>query len=413
MFTIENQQIYSVSQLTTYIRETLESNPVLYNFWVRGEVSDFKKAYSGHCYFKLKDQDAILNCVMFKGWASHMNFEVSSGMKVMARGGITLYEKGGSYQLLVKEMKPDGLGELFLQFLQLKEKLHQKGYFAEERKRPIPMIPKGIGIATSLKGAGLQDMISTIKKRLPSANIYISPTVVQGSEAPESIAKSIDILNRYEKVEVIIIGRGGGSFEDLNCFNSEIVADAVFKSEKPIISGVGHETDFTISDMTADLRAETPTAAAASSVPNISDLFAHLNHLKIRMYAGLTRTTENRRAKLDLMNPEKVLRNIFNTITNRQQTLDYIGEKMRNSILKKIETSRVNLKHLGEKLEALSPYNVLDRGYAIIREQESGKIKGRASEIRVNDEIEILFTDGTAPAVITMSPKLDGELKKE
>jgi exodeoxyribonuclease VII large subunit len=413
MFTIDSQQIYSVSQITTYIKEVLEGDSTLYNFWVRGEVSDFKRAYSGHCYFKLKDQDAILNCVMFKGWASHMNFEVSSGMKVMARGGITLYEKGGSYQLLVKELKPDGLGELFLQFLQLKEKLHHKGYFAEDRKRPVPLIPIGIGIATSLKGAGLQDMIRTVKKRFPPANIYISPTVVQGAEAPDSIAKSIEILNRYDKVEVIIVGRGGGSFEDLNWFNSEKVADAIFTSEKPIISGVGHETDFTISDMTADLRAETPTAAAASSVPNINDLYTHLKHLEIRMRAGFMRTIESKKAKLDVLNPEKVLRNICNTIANRQQTLDYIGEKMRNSIMNKIETNLVNLNHMGEKLEALSPYNVLDRGYTMIREQKSGRIIGRASKIKIDEKIEILFADGTAPALITEIPRLDGELKRE
>jgi exodeoxyribonuclease VII large subunit len=396
-----DSDIWTVSELTSYIKNLLESDNTLFNQWVHGEVTDFKRAYSGHCYFKIKDQSSILPCVMFRGQAIRLNFDVKDGMKVLINGNITVYEKGGNYQFLVQEMKPDGIGEIFLKFLQLKETLYHKGYFSQDIKKSLPFIPSGIGVITSLKGAGLQDILKTVKKRFPPANIYVCPTVVQGEEAPDSIVRSFNLLNKCKFIDVIIIGRGGGSFEDLNCFNDERVADAIYMTQKPVISGVGHETDITICDMVADKRAETPTAAATMAVPSLNDLKYHMEQLRLRSANSLKQKVKNQRIRLESVKVDKINYYFKNLIGRRQQDLDFLWDKISRTITKRIDTHKTKLQILGEKLNTLNPFGVLERGYVILKREDSDNIISSIKNVQVDDKLELVFYDGTAKAYIT------------
>ncbi len=392
-------KILSVSQVTRHIKDLVESDIDLYNIWVSGEISNFRQAYSGHCYFRLKDNSSLMDCVMFRSRASRMNFEMKDGLKVIARGNITVYEKGGNYQLLVEELRPEGLGKLFLEFLQLKKKLEKKGYFEKSRKRSLPFLPKAVGIATSAQGAGLQDMIKTIQRKFPPINIIVAPTVVQGDTAPDSIVRSIQALNENPEVEVIIVGRGGGSFEDLNCFNSEKVANTVFKSKKPVVSGVGHETDFTICDMVADLRAETPTAASEAAVPDYYDLSATLKSFGLQLYRGLSRNLSEYQSRLKNTNPEKIARLIKRKLDRQRQELDWDWQKIEQPFFRKLERLESQLKSSGARLEALDPFGVLKRGYAIVTDME-GKPLSRAKELQPGKVVKLKFIDGVIRAEI-------------
>lgn len=390
----DSKDIWTVSSLTASIKSLVEREPSFCNLWVKGEVSDFKEAYSGHCYFKLKDSRAVLGCVMFKSRAERLSFKPEDGQMVMARGSITLYERGGNYQLMVEDMRPEGLGEMFVQFLKLKEELQKKGYFAIERKRDIPFIPGGIGIATSPRGAGLQDMIKIIRKRFPPCPIYLCPTTVQGSDAPQSIAASISLLNALDRVDVLIVGRGGGSFEDLNCFNHPLVADAIYHSRKPVISAVGHETDFTICDMVADVRAETPTAAAQMVVPDRAGLKDWLQEKKKRLTGGLMRLLENRRARMEGLTADRMSKIVMGALDRRRQDLDQMWEKLCQRHAREMERKTTALLHAGQGLKALSPQRVLQRGYAAVRDPATGRFVGRGRGLAPGDALEILFADG-------------------
>lgn len=405
----KDNTIWTISGLTSFVKALLEGNSNLYNLWVRGEVSGFKRAYSGHCYFKLKDSRSVINCVMFKSRAGRVNFDVADGQKLLARGSITVYEKGGNYQLLVEELKPEGLGELYLQFLQLKEELQKKGYFEPERKRPIPFMPKTVGIATSTKGAGLQDMIKIITTRFPPVNIYVHPTTVQGDAAPESISRSLHVLNRKKEVDVIIVGRGGGSFEDLNCFNHRLAADAVYKSKKPVISAVGHETDFTICDMVADYRAETPTAAAQVVVPDLDDLKYTLDRDRHRLARGLTGVLENRRMRLKHLAPQRSARMVESLLAAYRQDLDRFWGGLKERVTGRLKDARTGLKHAGESLNALSPYRVLERGYVIVKDGDTGRYISRAEQTAKGGALEMSFADGRVKTEVIEDPVLEKE----
>jgi len=323
-----------------------------------------------------------------------VNFDIKEGQKVLAYGNITVYEKGGNYQLIIETMKPEGMGDLYLRFLELKEKLRKKGYFDSARKKPIPFMPRGIGIATSTRGAALHDMVTTITSRFPDAKIYISPTSVQGDEAPASIVHSIKLLDRYDPVDVIIIGRGGGSFEDLNCFNHESVADAIYNCKKPIISGVGHETDFTIADMTADLRAATPTASAQAVVPRFRDLEIDLSRKKSRLIQNLQAVVERKKQTLSYLHPKKLHAYLESMMNRRRQDLDRIMDDLTRNIKNRLERLSSSLELSGEKLNALNPFRVLERGYAIVKDKESGSFVTRAKNVEVDQDIKVIFCDG-------------------
>ena len=401
--------IWSVSTITGYIKSILTGDRNLRNVWVKGEISDFKRAYSGHCYFKLKDNNAILTCVMFKSRADGMNFEVKDGLNVLALGNITLYEKGGNYQLIVEQLKPEGLGELYLKFLQLKEKLQRQGYFDSTLKKPIPFLPGGIGVATSARGAALHDIITTIKKRFPIAKIYITPTAVQGNEAPLSIVRSIKMLDSYKPVDVIVLGRGGGSFEDLNCFNDERVAEAIHNCSTPIISGVGHETDFTITDMVADYRAATPTAAAQKAVPRLEDLRYDLSVRKNRLVQYLRAVVSDRKIRLNSLKPDNLRFYTENLLNKKKQDLDYIMNEMAGNMNAGIDKYKHRLEIISENLNALNPFRVLERGYAIIKETKTGDIISKASGREPGEELNIVFSDGTVNAIVSGEPVIGAE----
>ncbi len=403
------EDVWTVSSLTNYIKNIIEDDVALYNIWVEGEVTDFKRAYSGHCYFRLKDAYSIIPCVMWRSRAYRLKFDIKDGMTVLLRGNISVYEKGGYYQIVTEEIIPLGVGELFLKFLQLKEKLEKKGYFDPARKKPIPFLPKGIGIATSLKGAGLQDMLKIITSRYPAAKIYISPTVVQGEEAPESIVKSIEILNKYDPVDVIIIGRGGGSYEDLSCFNDERVAEAIYRSKKPIISGVGHETDVTISDMVADVRAETPTASANMVVPSMDELKQVLTQSKNKLVSYLKNALEKKALKMEVLSPKRMEKILNSKIESISQYLDHLWDKIPYLVHQKLEEGRMKLKHAEEKLQALNPKKVLLRGYAIVTDKE-GNILKSSKQAYTSEKIDVLFYDGKISATVQEGSKIDKNL---
>ena len=386
--------VWSVTDATAYIKNLLVSDSKLRLIQIKGEVSDFKRAYSGHCYFKLKDRNAVLTCVMFRSRATRVKFDVGDGLKVIAVGSITVYEKGGNYQLIVEQLKQEGLGELFLKFLQLKEKLEKKGWFSPHLKNPLPFLPKGIGVATSARGAALHDIITTITNRFPPAGIFIVPTAVQGNEAPASIIRSIKILEKHPKVEVLIVGRGGGSFEDLNCFNDEKVAEAIHKCTKPIISGVGHETDFTICDMVADWRAATPTAAAQAVVPQFDDLMYDLSTKKNRLIQHLRTTVKDKKARLKALRPDNLHYFLENMISGKKQDVDLIMSDISRLLNNKMEKYLHRLEKSGENLNALNPFRVMERGYAIVKDRETGKIISKAADTSSGQVLNVGFSDG-------------------
>ncbi|MCE1246331.1 MAG: exodeoxyribonuclease VII large subunit [Firmicutes bacterium] len=392
--------IWSVSGLTGHIKNLLTSDSKLRAVKVRGEISGFKRAYSGHCYFTLKDTGAVITCVMFASRANGVKFDIKDGIKVIVTGSITLYEKNGNYQLLVDRMKPEGVGDIYQQFLMTKEKLMKMGYFDQGRKKMIPFLPKGIGIATSPEGAAIHDMLRTIKNKFPLAKVYIAPTLVQGTEAPASIARSISLLDRFVRVDVIITGRGGGSFEDLNCFNSEIVAEAIYRCRKPVISAVGHEVDFTIADLVADVRAATPTAAAQSVVPDLSELAAALSDDKNRLVQGLVNSVRRNRDKLAGMSPERLLMSVENSVNRKQQDLDRLMDDMSGIVISKAEKMSLKLDRLGETLNALSPFRVLERGYTIVKDSATGNVVARGADALKADNIDIVFADMEVKAEI-------------
>ncbi len=279
-FNLSTPQMLSVSELTQYVRQLLEADEVLQDIWIRGEISNFSQPRSGHLYFTLKDEQSSIRCVMWKGPALRLRFDIQDGMLVEAHGSMSMYEVSGQVQLYIDSMRPAGEGALYLEFLRLRAKLEAAGLFDAEHKRPIPSLPKVIGVVTSATGAAFQDILNTLSRRMPLAQIILAPTPVQGIEAPDGIVKALTSLNEQANPDVIIMGRGGGSIEDLWAFNSEEVANAIYNSEAPVISGVGHETDFTIADFVADLRAPTPTAAAEMASPiTIGELTSELGML--------------------------------------------------------------------------------------------------------------------------------------
>jgi exodeoxyribonuclease VII large subunit len=379
-----NEKILSVSQITGQIKNLLEGG--FSGISIEGEISNFKAHSSGHRYFSLKDGTAQISCVM---WRSRpLSFNPEDGMKVIARGNISVFAPRGNYQLDITSMAPKGVGDLFIAFEKLKAKLEESGYFDAENKKALPTLPMKIGIATSQTGAAVRDMFSTIERRFPPADILLRPTIVQGDSAGEDIANAIEELSR-ENVDLIIIGRGGGSIEDLWAFNTEILADAVFKSEIPIISAVGHETDFTISDFVADLRAATPTAAAELSTPMTGEYLSELitnykNFYTNKVHSRLDSAWE----LLDRSVGETSLNFLKNKISNSSQLLDIRLDSIESSLKNRFKNESYSLNIISNKIISQNPRLPLKRGYALL--YSKGKALGREDKISIADEIEIL-----------------------
>ena len=385
----------TVTQLTDYIKRILTSDPILYNLKVEGELSNVKEHSSGHIYFTLKDKDTKVNCIMFKGNSEKLKMPLSNGMKVVVSGYISVYERDGQYQLYASQIEEVGLGNLHLAFEELKRKLEKEGLFDPANKKPLPKLPKKIGIVTSTTGAVIKDIITVIKRRYPYVHLLIYPSLVQGPEAPASISKAIEYFNKFNNVEVIILARGGGSLEELWAFNEEIVARAIYNSNIPIISAIGHETDFTISDFVADVRANTPSTAAELVLPNFYDCKNYINVLNKRLHNSLNKKVDESRRKLNYLRNNYYLKYPLNRIYNEKQHIDRIQRELIKVISNKLDIEKNKLKHKADQLNSLSPLSILSRGYSITSTENNEIIKG-ISTIKVNDTINIHYLDGQA-----------------
>ncbi len=393
-------EIFTVGELTKYIKNILESDKKLTNLWVRGEISNLRQQASGHIYFSLKDKESQIKCVLFRRVGEHLNFNLEHGMKIIVRGDLEVYEPYGEYSIIIEEIQPDGLGALNLAFIQLKNKLEKEGLFSNKHKKPLPKFPEIIGIITSSTGAAIQDILNIIRRRYPLVRILIAPTTVQGKEAATSIVDSIKLMNELSCVDVIILGRGGGSLEDLWCFNEEIVARAIFKSKIPIISAVGHETDFTIADFVADYRAPTPSAAAEKVVPDAQELYEVIYNLHVRNIQAIRYVVELHKSNLKQILNRPIFKRPFDRIHSYYRELDHTFYKLQTITLKNTTSKRKELEIMESKIFALSPTSILKRGYSII--MKDNKIVKSFSDVKLQDNINVILHKG----------KLDAQVKK-
>ena len=382
----------TVSQITFHIRKQLENDPTLQDVWVEGEISNLSRPASGHVYFTLKDKNASLRCVMWKTDSARLRLNLQDGMAIEAHGRITVYEPQGQYQLTVNLIQPKGEGALYQEFLRLKAMLEAEGLFDPERKRPIPELPRVIGIVTSGTGAALRDMLNTLRRRLPLAQVILAPSPVQGVEAPPALVKAIQSLN-FQSPDVILLARGGGSIEDLWAFNDEQVVRAVADSTAPVICGVGHETDFTLCDFAADLRAPTPTAAAElASQTTVDDLYARLTQHATRI-ADLTWSLVSEqktlisalRSRLKYVSPER-------RIQSEYQSLDEFSRRMSSALTHRIQLQSSHVNGISKRLQSLNPEDILSRGYAIITRKDDGKVVSKLSQVQ--GEMKVRVSDG-------------------
>lgn len=391
----------AVSQLTTYLRELLASDPILQDIWVEGEISNLSRPASGHLYFTLKDSQAAIRCVMWRNAAQRMNFEPREGQAVQVHGSMGVYEVSGQVQLYVDTLRPAGEGALYQEFLRLKAKLEAEGLFDPETKRTLPPLPKVIGVVTSPTGAALQDMLDTIRRRFPVADVVLSPTTVQGADAPAEIVAALNRLNEQEHPDVILIGRGGGSIEDLWAFNDEGVARAVAASTAPIVSGVGHETDFTLTDFAADHRAPTPTAAAEVATPDRLELLADIAELSSRQTARLRELLADRRWEASQLSHALAQLSPAHRVDTYRQRLDEITQRMAKGMQTRLDRSRLQLSHASRSLQSLNPAAVLNRGYAIVTRAADGKVVRRAEQVAPDDSVHIRVSQGSLDARIS------------
>lgn len=395
-FTPKN--ILRVSELTDYLRQVLESDAILQDLWVTGEISNFSRPSSGHLYFTLKDNDAAVRCVMWRYAASRLSFTPRDGVAVEAHGSMGIYEVQGQVQLYVDTLTPAGEGALYQEYLRLKAKLETEGLFDPETKRPLPTLPKRIGIVTSPTGAALQDMLNTIRRRFPITEVILSPTSVQGVDAPPNIVEALQRLNREVHPDVILIGRGGGSIEDLWAFNDETVARAVAASEAPIVSGVGHETDFTLTDFAADLRAPTPTAAAEMATPDKLELLAQVTELASQHTSILKSLISELRWEIGQLQFNLIRLSPEHTIDSFRQRLDETITRLERSAVVKLEREKLRLENLQQSLKSLNPIAVLNRGYAIVTKKADQSVIKSTKQVGLQEEISIRVSQGALDA---------------
>jgi exodeoxyribonuclease VII large subunit len=436
---MQEQRYLSVNALTKYIKRKFDADPHLRDVHVRGEISNFKQHSSGHMYFTLKDEKARILAVMFSSQSRTMKFKPENGMKVIVRGEISVYEPSGQYQIYIKEMRPDGIGELFLAYEQLKQRLELEGLFAIENKKAIPLYPRTVGVITSPTGAAIRDVITTIKRRYPIANILVFPALVQGDQAAPSIAKAIAKANSMNEIDVLIVGRGGGSIEELWAFNEELVARAIFSSDIPIISAVGHETDFTIADFVADLRAPTPTGAAELAVPHIDELLDRVLQRQTRLlrtmkgrfqlekerlarvqksYAfryphrlyeqkleqvdkltemlvrGTSRLSLIKKGQHEILYKRLQRNHPSEALREAQKRLDLTNKEMKRAMQQVLSKKQTEFERILSTLGALSPLKIMERGYSLAYSEENRLIKS-INQVKMNERVQIQLTDGS------------------
>ena len=398
------QTIFAVSEVNEYIKNMLDTDERLNALFIRGELSNYKVYPSGHHYFTLKDETGALRCVMFRSSAVRLRFRPENGMKVIAFGRITVFPRDGAYQLYCADLTPDGVGDLHVAFEQLKAKLLEEGLFAREHKKPLPPFPHRIAIITSGAGAAIMDMLRILGKRYPLSKVLILPVRVQGAEAPAEIAGAIRYANRWKIADVIITGRGGGSIEDLWAFNDERVARAIYASEIPVVSAVGHEPDVTISDFVADVRAATPSNGAELVAPDKEELRKRLAHTQARMAAAVERQLSLSRQRLEALAGKRVLQSPMNYLQDKRMTLEYSRERLSSASQRLMQAKREQFVRLTAKLDAMSPLKVLSRGYAIVSD-ENGKVIKRTEDAKPGDVLTARVEDGAITVQVQKTEK--------
>ena len=397
------RQIYSVSQVNRHIKDLLDGDGVLGGLFVRGELSNYKMYPSGHHYFSMKDGEGALRCVMFRREAMGVRFRPENGMKVIAFGRVSVFPRDGQYQLYVSALTPDGVGDLYVAFEQLKERLRREGLFDPERKKPLPAFPGRIALVTSSAGAAVRDMLRILGARWPMAEVAVVPVRVQGEEAPGEIAAAIDWVNRHALADLIITGRGGGSMEDLWAFNDESVARAIFRSDIPVISAVGHEPDVTIADFVADLRAATPSNASELAVPDQEEIRARVEQLSLRMRTAAERELRQARAALARWSESRALQDPMNFVADRRVLLDYQRGRLASSLSVSLNREKQRLGRLAAALDAMSPLKVLARGYAVARKAD-GSVVSSVGAVKAGDRLRLRVSDGEILCVAEEKP---------
>lgn len=388
-------RVYSVSDINNYIKQLVSNDIILSDVSIRGEISNFKHHYTGHMYFTIKDKNSLLKCVMFRSQAVSLRFSPENGMKVIVSGYISVFERDGQYQLYASSMQPDGVGALHIAFEQLKEKLQREGLFDPENKKKIPVLPGSIGVVTSSTGAVIRDIINVTYRRNSKMKLILYPVAVQGQQAAGQIAEAIKCLNEHNKVDVIIVARGGGSLEELWAFNEEIVARSIYASNIPVISAVGHETDFTICDFVSDMRAPTPSAAAELAVPDMEVLLYKLESYNMRMKSSLAKKVTTLKNQLQKLNARPFFAQPYDRVNQQRQTLDNLTKSMVRENQTIIKDKKSQFGMLAGKLDALSPLKILERGYSLVKNPQ-GYVVNNVKQINIGDKLEILMNDGLA-----------------
>ena len=391
--------------MTAYIRRLFERDNLLGRVRVWGELSNFRRHHSGHCYFTLKDAGASLRCVMFRSKAVGLKFVPRDGLRVRLAGNVSVYERDGNYQLYVESMLPDGLGDLSAAFAKLREKLLAEGLFDESRKQPIPVMPKAIGVVTSPTGAALRDIVTVARRRHGGIPIILVPAQVQGEEAPEQIVRGIELLDRSGRVDVIVIGRGGGSIEELWAFNDERVVRAVAAAVTPIVSAVGHQTDFTFSDFAADLRAATPSQAAELVVPDRLELFRRLSSARRRLNQALRHRLIERRLRLERCLQSSLFRRPQELLRDRSQLLDQLSERLTHALKTALDERQQRLRIANEKLNLLNPWGVLQRGYSVVRRPD-GAVISSAEAVETGESLDVWLHRGKLAVTVTRAERV-------
>lgn len=394
------KNILSVSEINKYMKDLVSRDIILSGLWVRGEISNFKNHYSGHFYFTLKDEKAVLKCIMFRSHAASLPFMPEDGMKMLIRGYISVFERDGQYQLYAEEMQPDGVGALYIAFEKLKKKLQGEGLFDEARKRKLPYMPGSIGVITSSTGAVVKDIINILSRRFYNVNVKIYPVQVQGEQAAGQIAAAVRRLNELNNVDVIIVARGGGSLEELWAFNEEIVARSIYTSKIPVISAVGHETDFTIADFVADVRASTPSAAAELVMPERTLVENRLDSLKMRLRNAAAKKTAMERLTLKRLCGSVAFKQPYNKVYQERMLLDVQKRYMQKALAVLDGEYRSRLSLLAARLNTLSPLNSLARGYSIVKSKKNDTLIKSIKSVEAGDRLEVHLTDGRLECLV-------------
>lgn len=393
------EKVYKVSEVNKYIKMVFDKDTFLNDIRIRGEITNFKAHYTGHFYFTLKDETSTIKCVMFKGYASTVKFKPADGMKVVIDGQVSVFERDGAYQIYCKTMSPEGLGELYLAYEQLKEKLKKEGLFDPSLKKKIPFLPKRVGVITSKTGAVVRDIINVTTRRYPNVDLLIYPAAVQGVNVATTVISGLDTFNKLNNVDVIIIARGGGSFEDLFGFNDEALARKIFESKIPVVSAVGHETDFTICDFVSDLRAPTPSAAAELVYPQYSDIVNRILMDKNRIMVGTKNFLERRREYVKRLKAAKLEKVPLDMINRYRLTIDSIMKQSYSTLNLKLEKYKSRSMQTIAKIDTLSPLKTLTRGYSVT-ETEDGKVIKSVDDVNKSDKLNIILTDGKVKVVV-------------